>query len=191
MLRTPDLYSRELVWGPDYSPYLLNRTPFFGGKKPLKIKLLMVFRSGVFIKKNMIFHVFALLPPTLVVCPRVNFCAHLSSRLAQLFSRCLSELLGMWALSTSRERPIMKANEIRLRNCAHTYAREFYSCNVIGRPRCLSTALNRFVPRSQLSFSSFFHQNRNDFLSPTNLYEVNGRELEWVWKEIPKSLLAL
>ena len=104
----------------------------------------------------MIFHVFALLPPTLVVCPRVNFFAHLSSRLAQLFSRCLSELLGMWALSTSWERPIMNANKIRERNWAHNYRRELYSSNVIGRPRCLSTALNRFVPRSQLSFSSFF-----------------------------------
>ena len=129
----------------------------------------------------MIFHVFALLPPTLLVCPRVNFFARLSSRLAQLFSRCLSELLGMWALSTSWERPIMNANKIRERNWAHNYKRELYSCNVIGRPRCLSTALNRFVPRSQLSFSSFFHENRNDFLSPKNLYEVYGRELDWVW----------
>ena len=137
-------------------------------------------------QKNMIFHVFALLPPTLLVCPRVNFFARLSSSEAQLFSRCLSELLGMWALSTSWERPIMKANKIRERRWAHNYERELYFCNVIGRPRCLSTALNRFVPRSQLSFSSFFHENRNDFLSPKNLYEVYGRELEWVWTENPQ-----
>ena len=105
------------------------------------------------LKKTRFFIFFALLPPGLVVCPRVNFSAHLSSRLAQLFSRCLSELLGMWALSTSRERPIMKANKNRENRWAHNYERELYSCNVIGRPRCLSTALNRSVPRSQLSFS--------------------------------------
>ena len=106
---------------------------------------------------------FALLPPTLLVCPRVNFLAPVNSSESQLFSRCLSELLGMWALSTSRERPIMKANKIRENRWAHNYERELYSCNVIGCPRCLSTALNRFVPRSQLSFSSFFHQNRTIF----------------------------
>ena len=126
----------------------------------------------------MIFHFFALLPPTLVVCPRVNFFAHLSSRLAQLFSRCLSELLGMWALSTSWERPIMKANKIRENRWAHNYERELYSCNVIGRPRCLSTALNRFVPRSQLSFSSFFHENRNDFLSKKIIWS------QWPWARV-------
>ena len=146
--------------------------------------------NGVFIKKTWFFMFFALLPPTLVVCPRVNFFARLSSRSAQLFSRCLSELLGMWALSTSWERPIMKANKIRERRWAHNYEHELYFCNVIGRPRCLSTALNRFVPRSQLSFSSFFHQNRNDFLSPKNLYEVYGRELDWVSQCLSKSLLT-
>ena len=129
----------------------------------------------------MIFHVFALLPPTLLVCPRVNFFAHLSSRLAQLFSRCLSELLGMWPLSTSWERPITIENKILESNWAPNYKRELYSSNVIGRPRCLSTALNRFVPRSQLSFSSFFHENRNHFLTPKHLYEVYGRELDWVF----------
>ena len=121
---------------------------------------------------------------------RLPECAPVNSSEAELFSRCLSELLGMWALSTSWERPIMKANKIRERRWAHNYERELYFCYVIGRPRCLSTALNRFVPRSQLSFSSFFHENRNDFLSPKNLYEVYGRELDWVWHCLSKSLLT-
>ena len=114
----------------------------------------------------MIFMFFALLPPTLLVCPRVNFLARLNSSESQLFSRCLSEPVGMWTLSTYWERSITLENKILESNWAPNYNRGLYSSKVIGRPGRLSTALNRFVPRSQLSFSSFFHENRNHFLTP-------------------------
>ena len=146
--------------------------------------------SGVFIKKTWFFMFFALLPPTLLVCPRVNFLAPVNSSESQLFSRCLSEPVGMWTLSTYWERSITIENKILESNWAPNYKRGLYSSNVIGRPRCLSTALNRFVPRSQLSFSSFFHENRNHFLTQKNLYEVYGRELDWVSQCLSKSLLT-
>ena len=60
-----------------------------------------------------------------------------------------------------------------------------------GRPRWPSTAANGLVPQGQLSFSSFFHEILTDFLSPKNLYEVPPCDLDWIWKEIPKSQLAL
>ena len=108
----------------------------------------------------MIFHVFVLFYRPHLYIPtcveRLPFLAPVNSSESQLISRCLSEPVGMWTLSTYWERSITLENQILESNWAPNYKRGLYSSKVIGRPGRLSTALNRFVPRSQLSFHHFF-----------------------------------
>ena len=57
--RVPEHYLYKLGCELDYYCYLLNRTPFFGGKITPKIKLLLWRRSGYGLKKTWIFMFFS------------------------------------------------------------------------------------------------------------------------------------